>query len=265
MSLEQFKGKTALVTGASSGIGECFATQLARAGSNLILVARRTDRLETLKTKLEAEYGVKAEVISLDLSHAGAPQKLFDTTEGQGKPVDILLNNAGYGKQHLFTDIPLDTQLNMVDLNVRALTALSHLFAAKMKERGQGRILLVGSVVGFFAVPNMATYAASKAYVKNLGIAMNKEYRSHGVSVTVLNPGATATEFSVNADQEFGALLEKLLFMSADKVAAIGLSALAKNKASVVSGASNKLTVLFMRFIPTCLQSSIAAVIFKSD
>jgi len=263
MSLKKFKGKTALVTGASSGIGECFATQLAAAGSNLILVARRTERLETLKTKLEAEHGIQAEVISLDLAQPDAPQKLFDATEGQGKQVDILLNNAGYGKQDLFTDIALDTQLNMVDLNVRTLTALSHLFAAKMKERSDGNILLVGSVVGYFAVPNMATYAASKAYVKSLGVAMNKEYRSHGVNVTVLNPGATSTEFGATAGQEFSGLLEKILFMSADKVASIGLSALAKNRAAVVPGVNNIATIWFMRFMPVCAQNAIAAVIFK--
>jgi len=151
----------------------------------------------------------------------------------------------------------------MVDLNVRTLTALSHLFAAKMKERSDGNILLVGSVVGYFAVPNMATYAASKAYVKSLGVAMNKEYRSHGVNVTVLNPGATSTEFGATAGQEFSGLLEKILFMSADKVASIGLSALAKNRAAVVPGVNNIATIWFMRFMPVCAQNAIAAVIFK--
>lgn len=263
MKIEKFKGKTALVTGASSGIGECFATQLAAAGSDLILVARRTDRLETLKTKLESEHGIKAEVISLDLAQPDAPQKLFDATEGAGKPVDILLNNAGYGKQDLFSDISLATQLNMVDLNVRTLTALSHLFAGAMQQRGSGNILLVGSVVAYFAVPNMATYAASKAYVKALGVAMNKEYRPYGVNVTVLNPGATATEFSANAGQDFSGLLEKILFMSADKVASTGLSALAKNKAAVVPGVSNIATIWFMHCMPICAKNAIAALIFK--
>lgn len=263
MSLSKFKGKTALVTGASSGIGECFATQLAEQGTNLILVARRTDRLETLKEKLEAKHGIQADVISLDLAQHDAPKKLFEATEGAGKQVDILLNNAGYGKQHPFTKVPLETQLNMLDLNIRTLTELSHLFIEKMKERRSGHILLVGSVVGYFAVPGMATYAASKAYVKNLVIALNTEYGKYGVGVTALNPGATATEFSANADQEFGGLLEKLLFMSADKVAAVGLSALAKNKASVVPGVNNCLTVFFMNFMPVRMQSAIAAMIFK--
>ena len=263
MKAEVFKNKTALITGASSGIGESFARILAQAGSNLILVARRTERLEALKQEFEAGHGIQVDVISMDLSVPNAAQVLFDQTEGQGRQVDILLNNAGYGKQENFTSIPLETQLNMIELNITTLTALSHLFGAKMKERKQGYILLVASIAAYLPVPNMATYGASKAFVRNFGEALHKEMRGHGVNVTVLSPGGTATEFIQVADQEWDSWMEKIMFMSPERCARIGLNALSRNRMSVVAGMSNSLGMLLLRFIPRRAQNTIAATIFK--
>lgn len=263
MTLSVFKNKTALVTGASSGIGDSFARQLAAAGANLILVARREDRLQSLKQELEQKHGIKAEVIAMDLSDESAAQQLFEQTEGQGKQIDVLINNAGYGKQNQFTDIPLETQANMLNLNINTLTALSHLFGEKMKQRRSGHILLVGSIASFLPVPNMATYGASKAYVRSFGEALNKEMQPFGVKVSVLNPGGTATEFIQVADQEWSGWMEKVLFMSPERTAQIGLKALARGRASVVAGCSNSLGMFLLRFIPRAAQTGIAAAIFK--
>ena len=263
MNLQEFKGKTALVTGASSGIGDSFAKLLAQSGANLILVARRLDRLESLKAQLESEHGIKVDVIAQDLSTIDAAQVLFDATEGKGHQVDILINNAGYGKQGAFSQSELDVQVNMLDLNVRTLTALSHLFIHKMQQRKSGYVLLVGSVGAFLPVPNMAAYAASKAYVRSFGEALNKECKADGVHVSVLNPGGTSTEFNEVAGQSMSAIVDKCFMMSSEKAARIGLHALAKNKPSVVAGASNAAGMFMLRFIPRCTQTSIAGMVFK--
>jgi hypothetical protein len=263
MSLEKFKGKTALVTGASSGIGDSFAKLLAQSGVNLILVARRVDRLEALKATLEDKHGVKVDVIAQDLSSIDAAQLVFDATEGRGQQVDILINNAGYGKQGAFSQSDLDVQVNMLDLNIRTLTALSHLFIYQMKQRKSGYVLLVGSVGAFLPVPNMAAYAASKAYVRSFGEALNRECQADGVSVSVLNPGGTSTEFNEVAGQQLSAVVDKLFMMSAENAARIGLNALIKNKPSVVAGLSNAAGMFMLRFIPRFVQTSIAGQVFK--
>ncbi|WP_417217375.1 SDR family NAD(P)-dependent oxidoreductase [Alcanivorax sp.] len=241
-----FSGKIALITGASSGIGAEMARQLAAAGCNLILVARRTERLNALAEELST---VSVQVITLDLSDPLAPQMLFDEVARRGLLVDILINNAGFGFQKPLLAMSLEEQLGMVDVNDRALLALTRLFAAPMAERGRGWILNVSSVSAWFPIPGMATYAASKAAVLHLSRALHEELKPFGVVVTALCLGGTRTEFSSLAREKMDPDLEKAM-MPADRVAAAGLQGLMAGKAVVVPGALYKLMVAVTRFLP---------------
>jgi len=241
-----FSGKTALITGASSGIGAEMARQLAAAGCNVILVARRTERLNALAEELST---VSVQVVTSDLSDPLAPQMLFDEVARRGLLVDILINNAGFGFQKPLLAMSLEDQLGMVDVNDRALLALTRLFAAPMAERGRGWILNVSSVSAWFPIPGMATYAASKAAVLHLSRALHEELKPFGVVVTALCPGGTRTEFSSLAREKMDPDLEKAM-MPADRVAAAGLQGLMAKKAVVVPGALYKLMVAVTRFLP---------------
>lgn len=263
MTLNIFKNKTALVTGASSGIGESFARLLAAQGCHLVVVARRTDRLEAIKAELESQHGVLVQVIGLDVSSHEAGEALFAQTEGAGITIDVLINNAGYGIQHAFNDSDLSAQLNSMDLMVRSLVDITHRFGRVMQQRKSGYILQVGSVASYLPVPLMATYGASKAFVRSFGRALNSECRAHNVHVTVLNPGGTLTEFFDTSGQSFPAWMTKLFFMSSEKTAEVGLIALAKNKPSVIAGAYNAVGMWMLKFVPERFHSAIAGVILK--
>ncbi|WP_323772932.1 SDR family oxidoreductase [Alcanivorax sp.] len=249
-----FSGKTALITGASSGIGAEMARQLAAAGCNLILVARRTERLNALAEELST---VSVQVVTSDLSDPLAPQMLFDEVIRRGLLVDILINNAGFGFQKPLLAMSLEDQLGMVDVNDRALLALTRLFAAPMSERGRGWILNVSSVSAWFPIPGMATYAASKAAVLHLSRALHEELKPFGVVVTALCPGGTRTEFSSLAREKMDPDLEKAM-MPADRVAAAGLQGLMAKKAVVVPGALYKLMVAVTRFLPEAWATRLA-------
>ena len=239
-------GRIALVTGASSGIGEEIARQLAAMGCNLILVARREARLRELAQALS---GVQVAVLVMDLNEPDSGQQLFDQVIALGLQVDVLVNNAGLGFQKPLLGVPLDQQLGMVDVNDRALLALTRLFAEPMAERGEGWILNVSSVSAWFPIPGMATYAASKAFVLTLGRALHEELKPSGVVVTTLCPGGTRTEFSSKAREHMDPSLEKAM-MPADTVAAAGLRALARGRAVAVPGWHYKLLTGLVRCLP---------------
>lgn len=238
-----FSGKTALITGASSGIGEQMARQLAAVGCNLILVARRTDRLNALAGELGA---VTVDVITADLADPEAPEAVFAQTQADGRQVDILINNAGFGFQKPLLAVD---QLGMVDVNVRSLLAMTQLFAVPMVQRGQGWVLNVSSVSAWFPIPGMATYAASKACVLHLSRALHEELKPAGIVVTALCPGGTRTEFSSIARDRMDPDMEKAM-MPADVVAAAGLKALARGKAVVVPGILYRMMVGLVRVLP---------------
>jgi len=238
-----FSGKTALITGASSGIGEQMARQLAAVGCNLILVARRTDRLDALAGELGA---VTVDVITADLADPEAPEAVFAQTQAAGRQVDILINNAGFGFQKPLLAVD---QLGMVDVNVRSLLAMTQLFAVPMVQRGQGWVLNVSSVSAWFPIPGMVTYAASKACVLHLSRALHEELKPAGIVVTALCPGGTRTEFSSIARDRMDPDLEKAM-MPADVVAAAGLKALARGKAVVVPGILYRMMVALVRVLP---------------
>jgi len=242
-------GKTALVTGASSGIGRELARQLGAMGADLVITARREDRLQELAEEIRAEHDVEVEVIAADLSDAKAAQQLFEATEEAGKPIDVLANNAGFGTLDPFLEIPWELTLQQMQLNIISLTELCWRFGVAMHARGGGHILNVSSIGAYQPIPQFATYAAGKAYVRNFSEALAYELAPGGVRVCCLCPGGTSTEFSEVAGHELPSW-QMAFFMTAERCAAIGLSALFRGRRNIISGLSNKLTCWLMRFLP---------------
>ena len=187
--------ETVLVTGASSGIGEAFARRLAGMGKDLVLVARSRETLEALARELSEEHGIHTHVIVADLARPSAAQAVYAETEAMGWAVDLVINNAGFSRAGEFTEIPLDTQADMVRLNVSTVVELSRLYLPAMCERRRGGIIQVASNAAFQPVPYMSVYAASKAFVLRLSEALAEEVRDDGVTIMALCPGATATGF----------------------------------------------------------------------
>jgi len=216
---------TALITGASSGIGAEFARLHAAKGGDVILTARSDGPLNELKAELEAAHGITAHVFALDIGAADGAQALYDRVKAAGLQVDILINNAGLGGHGKHTERALADELAMIDLNVKALVSLTHAFGNDMAARGKGRILNVGSTAGFMPGPYQAVYFATKAFVASFSQAVDHELRPKGVTVTVLAPGYVETGFSKAANLE-GTSLVKKANMSAAAVAKHGYDAM---------------------------------------
>lgn len=190
----------ALITGASSGIGAEFARYHASKGGDLILTARSEGKLKALASELEVEHGIVAHVITADLGAAEGPADLIAQVTALDLEIDVLINNAGFGGRGRHIDRPIDDELAMIDLNIKALVALSHHFGRDMAKRAQGRILNVGSTAGFMPGPLQAVYFATKSFVQSFSQALNQELRPQGVTVTVLAPGYVKTAFADRAD-----------------------------------------------------------------
>ncbi len=254
----KLEGQRALVTGASSGIGVELARQLAAGGADLVLTARREDRLEALAGQIREQHHVEVTVIALDLGDPTAPAQLWDATEGQDRPVDILINNAGFGTQRPFVDIPWELSLQQLQVNLISLTELAYRFVCSMKERGAGHLLNVSSIGAYLPCPQFATYASGKAYVRNFTEALAYELKGTGVRACCLCPGGTSTEFSEVAGQSLPKVAQ-LAMMSAERCARIGLAALFRGRRTIVSGWSNSLGMWLLRFVPRRLAAWIAA------
>ena len=224
----------ALITGASSGIGKALAKYHAAKGGDLVLTARREDQLQALKAELEAAHGITAHVFALDLGAQAGAQDLYDAVTKAGITVDILINNAGFGGHGLHIDRDLETELAMIDLNVKALVSLTHLFARDMAARGSGKILQVGSTAGFMPGPQQAIYFATKAFVNSFSQAIDQELRSKGVTCTVLAPGYVETEFAQTADLQGTAMVENG-GKSAESVARLGYDGMMAGKLIVIN------------------------------
>ena len=241
-----------MVTGASAGIGREIASVAAENGRNLAIVARREDRLLALARELADRHGVRVEVFSCDLTAKEAPASLHREALARNLEVDELVNNAGFGSLGTFHEAALDEQLDMLNLNVLALTHLSRLFLPAMVEAGRGRILNLASTAAFQPGPLMAVYYASKAYVLSLSEALAEELRGTGVTVTALCPGVTRTEFQSRARTE-GSGLTRMGMADARTVAEVGFRAMVAGRAFAVPGLLNRLLVLAVRLGPRLL------------
>ena len=233
----------ALVTGASAGIGKEIARVLA-ADHDLVLSARRADELAALAAELAP---AACTVVPADLADPAAPQLIFDAV---GRPLDVLVNNAGFGDFGFFAAADLSKQLRMVQVNCTALTELTHRFLPGMIEKKGGRVLNVGSVAGFQPGPLMAVYYATKAYVNSLSQALSNELAGTGVTVTCLCPGPTRTEFAAAAGRREGKSFSVAQRLTARDVAEIGVAAMKRGTPVVVPGFGNKLLIAAERFLP---------------
>jgi short-subunit dehydrogenase len=241
----------ALITGASSGIGLEMAKLFAKDGHSLILVARRKDRLEALAKEIKSDHSdVRVEIIAADLGVPGAGQDLFKQIRDLNIHIDYLVNNAGFGSNGDFSDLDLNKQLQMIDLNVRTLVELTHLFLPAMKAGRHGRILNVGSTAGFQPGPYMSVYYASKAFVNSFSEGLHEELKGTGVSCTVLTPGATVTEFLEVAGAEKSGLRLLTLGATSKNVAAAGYRAAKSGRAVAIPGFLNKIQIQFLRTMP---------------
>ncbi len=260
---KDLKNTWSLITGASSGFGVDFAHLLAARGSHLVLVARRTEPMQALAAELIKQHGIRVEVIGMDLSRPGVGRELKDLLDAKGIAIDTLINNAGYGLFGEFTEQPLERTLDMLQLNMLSLTELTHAFATGMKQRGRGRILLIASIGAYQATPTYAAYSASKSYVLLFGEALHEELKGHGVTVTVLSPGITATNFLTVSGQK-PTLYQRLVMMQSRPVAQIGLKALDRGRAAIVPGWLNAVTAWSNRLMPRFLQRIVAYHLMKN-
>jgi uncharacterized protein len=250
--------KTALVTGASSGIGRELAKLLAREGHDLVLVARRREALEELARELAVKHGVAVRVIAKDLTAPDSTAEIFDELERERLSVDILVNNAGLGLHGRFWETDLARQLAVIQVNVVALTALTGRFLPGMVARGRGRIVNVASTAAFQPGPYMAVYYATKAYVLSFSEALAQELSDTGVTVTALCPGPTVTEFQAAAGLEDTLLFRGPLVMNAAKVACVGWEGAKRGKRVVIPGLANRLLKETVRFSPRRLVTAAA-------
>lgn len=230
--MEAFPFRRALVTGASAGIGERFARILGEAGVPCVVVARRGDRLRELANRYEG-----FEVLEADLQDDHGIKVVADRIASAVDPVDLLINNAGFGASGLFHEVGVERATGQVDLNVKALVALTHGAVNAFRTRGGGHVLNVSSVASFQASPNMAVYAATKSFVTSFTEAVHEENRTFGVNVSALCPGFVATEFqAVSGGADRFTRTPRFLWLNADNVARAGLRGVAKNRAIVVPG-----------------------------
>ena len=257
MSVSVVKGKRALVTGASSGLGVDFARELAARGCHLILVARRQDQLEAVRKEVVERHGVEVEVVPMDLSTPDAPQQLYDRIRASGQTVDVLVNNAGFGLFGRFVEIPWERERNMLELDIVTLVGLTKLFVRDMASRDFGFVLNVSSIGAFQPTPFYAAYSAAKTFVLYFSEALSYELRKTKVRVCALAPGITATEFLEVSGQNATAY-QKSLMMTSAEVTRIGVEAMLRGRPSVVPGLMNALTAWGTRLIPRRLSAAIA-------
>lgn len=242
--------KTAVVTGASSGIGYEFSRVLAAHQYQLVLIARNLERLNQVKQELEAEYHVNVVLIPADLSVPNIAQNIFQELQRREIVVDVIINNAAFGYCGDYVDQAWENEAQMLQVNIVALSQLTKLLLPEMITRGQGRICNVASTAAFSAGPLMAVYYASKAYVLSYSEALAKELDGAGVTVTCLCPGPTATNFQANARMENTRVNRMSQMVTAQQVAEYGYQALMKNKAIAIYGFKNKLLQFSTRLLP---------------
>jgi uncharacterized protein len=245
-----FRGKWALVTGASAGIGVAIARELASHGAKLILTARRRDRIESLAAELADTHKAEIRTVVADLNDPAAAQQIYDATEGAGLTVDILINNAGLGHYGEFYKLDPEQEYSMVRVNCESVVRLSRLFIPRMVERRRGWMLVVASTASFQPIPYDAVYAATKVFDRFFALGLHEEVKRFGIKVTALCPGTTETEFfDVSGG---GGVFRRLGGMqSADEVARKALLALARGRRTIVPNFKGAFFASLVRFVPT--------------
>lgn len=250
-----YAGKTALITGASSGIGEAFAHILAARGMHLVLVARSADKLRARAQALSEQHGIRADVIPADLCRAGAAQEVHQQTQEVGVAVDLLVNNAGFGTYGHFDTLAPEREHEEIMLNITALVDLTHAFVPAMAERKAGGIINVASIAAFQAVPYQAVYGASKAFVLSFSLALWAEYRKLGVRVVALCPGPTATNFFTILGADEVPMLSKM--HTPEAVVMAGLRALERGRPYAVEGRRNAIGAQLTHMTPLALTARV--------
>jgi hypothetical protein len=253
---------TALVTGASAGLGRAFAERLAREGTDLVLVARDLARLEELARGLRQRHGVAVEVLVADLSDRAATGRVCSRLEDDLRPVDLLVNNAGFGTVGRFHELPISREISEIGLNVVAVARLTHAALPGMVARGRGGVINVASIAAYQPTPLNATYGATKAFVSSLSQAVHEELKGTGVNCMVLCPGFTRTEFQQRAGID-SSEVPNFLWQDASTVVAHALTAFDKGKALCVPGGLNRVTAGFSGAAPSAVTRKIAGLIVK--
>ena len=244
------KTKTVLITGASGGIGRELAYIFAQKKHHLVLVARSKDKLEQIAKECITQYGIEATVFTHDLSDPKSAERLYQDVQQNGISIDVLVNNAGFGQFGSFVKGDFAKTMEMINLNVTTLVALTSLFVKEMVARNQGQILNIASTAAFQPVPNFAVYGATKAFVLNFTEALHYELKDTKISVSALCPGPTSTGFEQAADMEGSKLFERGV-MDAKTVAQIGYKGLQKNKMTIVPGLKNQVLAFASNMTPS--------------
>ncbi|HEY6293702.1 MAG TPA: SDR family oxidoreductase [Terriglobia bacterium] len=252
-----------LITGASSGIGECFARALAARRRNLVLVARSAVRLEALAAELGGRHNILAEPLAVDLAPSGAAGDLAARLAEERLAIDLLINNAGFGAQGEFAKLPLKRQAEMVAVNVQALVELTHFLVQPMMARRHGALINVGSTASFQPVPYVSIYAATKAFIYSFSLGLAEELKPYGITVVTLCPGGTKTNFFQASGYQRPKFPGGL--QDPEEVVAEGLRALEAGGGLVVPRLINKLGIFAQRFLPRSLPIKMAARMFKPD
>ncbi len=254
----------ALVTGASKGIGKAIAIELAAKGHDLLLIARSQNQLETTAAEIQKNYTVKVTTLAMDLSEAGAAHTLFNYCQSNNLPVQILVNNAGFGLSGPIDRFSIDQNTNMIQLNTIFLTEIIQYFLLSFKQKGEAYILNVASTASYQAIPLLGIYSATKSYVLSLSRALSHELAPFGIQVTALSPGATDTDFGQRAEVGVKAQQAAQKFnMTPQTVAKIGVKALFAGKKEAITGFSNKIGVFAAWLLPKTVIEKIASSIYK--
>jgi uncharacterized protein len=256
--------KFALITGASGGIGLCIARELAKRKNNLLLVARSGDKLKAICAELEKEFAIKSDYLSVDLSNPLATQTVLEWLRAKSYAVDTLVNNAGYGLWGRVDTTPADQLNNMMQLNMNAVVNMCHAMLPELKKQPKAYIMNIASTAAYQAVPTLATYAASKAFVVLFTRGLRRELKDSNISVTCVSPGATSTNFIDRAGMEAMKERAEKFSMAPEAVAAIAVNGMLKGKAEVLPGFTNWFSVQLTYFVPKFIPEKIAEGLYKT-
>jgi short-subunit dehydrogenase len=259
------QSQTALITGGSGGIGLEIAKVLARKGFDLVLVSRQRNTLEAAAGQLQGKYGARVQVFAADLRRPDAPESIFDFLHNENIPIEVLVNNAGFGLGGEFADTELRRELDMIQVNIAALTHLTKLFLPAMIKRKSGRVLNVASTAAFQPGPLMAVYYATKAYVLSFSEAIAEELRDSGVTVTALCPGPTRTGFAASAQVTKSRLFSAFGMADPTEVAEFGVAAMMHGRRVAIPGIKNKIVAQANRFAPRNVTARVSRMIQESN